>query len=99
MRTTLKLDDDVAAALKETAYQTGQSFEAAVNTTLRAGLVAIEAPPEQKPYRLVPVALGAIQPSVDLDKALQLADALEDEGVAHHFERGWIASTSVGLRD
>ena len=86
MRTTLTLDDDLAAALKEAAYRTGQSFKAAVNMTLRAGLAALEAPPKRKPYRLVPVSLGGVRSGVDLDKALQLADSLEDEGVAHKLE-------------
>ncbi len=86
MRTTLTLDDDVAMALKEAAYRTGQSFKAAVNTALRAGLAALEAPPRRKRYRVVPAALGGVRPGVDLDKALQLADALEDEGVARKLE-------------
>ncbi len=86
MRTTLTLDDDVALALKEAAYRTGQSFKAAVNATLRAGLAALEAPPKRKRYRLQPASLGGVRPGVDLDKALQLADALEDEGVARKLE-------------
>lgn len=86
MRTTLTLDDDIAAALKEAAYRTGRSFKAAVNETLRAGLAAIEAPPRRKRYRVVPASLGGVRPGIDLDKALQLADALEDEGIARKLE-------------
>ncbi len=86
MRTALTLDDDVATALKETAYRTGESFKAAVNTALRAGLAALEAPPKRKRYRLTPVSLGGVKPGIDLDKALRLADSLEDEGVARKLE-------------
>ncbi len=86
MRTTLTLDEDVATALKEAAYRTGRSFKAAVNMTLRAGLTALETPPKRKRYRVVPASLGGVKPGVDLDKALQLADALEDEGVARKLE-------------
>ncbi|MDH3403963.1 MAG: DUF2191 domain-containing protein [Acidobacteriota bacterium] len=86
MRTTLTLDDDVATALREAAHRTGRSFKAAVNETLRAGLAAGAAPAKGKRYRVVPVALGGVRPGIDLDKALQLADALEDEGIARKIE-------------
>ena len=86
MRTTLTLDDDIAAALKEAAYQSGKSFKAAVNETLRAGLAAVEAPSRRKRYRVVPASLGGVRPGIDLDKALQLSDALEDEGIARKLE-------------
>jgi plasmid stability protein len=79
MRTTLTLDDDLAAALKENAYQKGKSFKAMVNEVLRAGLAHLASPPKARPYTLEPVDLGGVAPGVDLNKALQLADALEDE--------------------
>lgn len=43
-------------------------------------------PPRTKAYRLEPAPLGGVEPGVDLDKALRLADALEDEGVARKLE-------------
>ena len=86
MRTTLTLDDEIATALREIAYRTGESFKAAVNATLRAGLAAAEAPPKPKRYRLKPASLGGALPGVDLDKALRLADVLDDEGIARKLE-------------
>lgn len=86
MRTTLTLDDDVAMALKETAYRTDRSFKVAVNETLRAGLAVMEAPPKSRRYRLKPASLGGVLPGIDLDKALQLADSLEDEGIGRKLE-------------
>lgn len=86
MRTTLTLEEDVAAALKEAAYRTDRSFKAAVNETLRAGLAILEAPPKPKRYRVEPTSLGGVLPGIDLDKALQLADSLEDEGIGHKLE-------------
>ena len=86
MRTTLTLDDDIALALKETAHQKGRSFKAMVNEVLRAGLANLSAPPRAKPYRLKPASLGGVEPGIDLDKALRLADALEDEGIARKLE-------------
>ena len=86
MRTTLTLDDDLAAALKEKAYRTDRSLKATVNATLRAGLVAEVAPPEPQKYRLEPVSLGGVLPGIDLDQALSLADSIEDEGIARKLE-------------
>lgn len=86
MRTTLTLDDDLASALKEIAYRSGKSFKATVNETLRAGLGERPAAPQAKRYRLEPASLGSVQPGIDLDRALRLADALEDEGVARKLE-------------
>jgi hypothetical protein len=86
MRTTLTLDDDLAAELKETAYRTGRSFKQVVNTSLRDGLAAAKAPAACKRYRVVPASLGGVHEGVDLDKALQLADALDDEALARKLE-------------
>ncbi len=86
MRTTLTLEEDVASALREAAYRKGKSFKAAVDETLRAGLAALEASPKRKRYRVKPASLGGVLPGVDLDKALRLADALEDEGIGRKLE-------------
>jgi hypothetical protein len=86
MRTTLTLDEDLAAALKEKAYRTDASFKSVVNATLRAGLAVGRLPPKAKPYRLEPASLGGVLPGIDLDKALRLADALEDEAIGRKLE-------------
>ena len=86
MRTTLTLDDDLAAALKEVAYRSERSFKDVVNEALRAGLQAQRQPARAKPYRLSVVSMGAVAPSVNLDKALRLADELEAEGITHKLE-------------
>ena len=86
MRTTLTLDDEIATALKEAAYRSGTPFKTVVNATLRVGLTAIDAPPKSKRYRVKPASLGGVVPGIDLDKALRLAESLEDEGVARKLE-------------
>lgn len=87
MRTTMTLDDNIALTLKELAYRTGKSFKSTVDETLRAGLAALQkAPSAAKAYRLTTAALGGVEPGIDLDKALHLADALEDEGLARKLE-------------
>jgi plasmid stability protein len=87
MRTTLTIEDDLAHALKERAFRTGMSFKAVVNEALRAGLDAAEAPPNPKRYRLRPVSLGGVRPGVDLDKALRLAETLEDREIGRELEQ------------
>lgn len=85
MRTTLTLDPDVAADLKRRVRRTGKPFRQVVNDAVRAGLRAQDAPPP-RPYRLTPVSLGGPLPGVNLDKALQLAAALEDEEITRKIE-------------
>jgi hypothetical protein len=85
MRTTLTIDDGIAKALKELAHKAGKPFKEVVNDVLRAGLSAARAP-KAKPYRVKPVSLGGVTPGINLDKALALADALEDQEIAAELE-------------
>jgi hypothetical protein len=81
VRTTLTIDDGIARALKDLARRSGKPFKQVVNETLRAGLGATGAR-RPKPYRVKPAALGGVFPGVSLDKALALADAIEDQELA-----------------
>lgn len=85
MRTTLTLDDRIAKALKALAHRSGKPFKQVVNEILRSGLAANEAPPP-KPYRLKAVSLGGVLPGIDINKALKLAAALEDEEIARELD-------------
>ena len=82
MRTTLNLDEDLAAVLKKAARGGGQSFTAVVNETLRAGLTKRGGQPRPRRYRLEPAPLGGACAALDLDRALRLADALEERAIA-----------------
>jgi hypothetical protein len=86
MRTTLTLEDDVAAGLEKLVDLTGRSFKDVVNETLRAGLEARQAAPPRRRYRLRPSHLGPVASGVKLDKALTLAGALEDEELVRKLE-------------
>ncbi len=81
MRTTVTLSDDVFAALKETAHRTGKPFKQVVDEMIRAGLAA-SLRPRPKRYRLRPAHLGGVLPGIDIDRALGLADALEEAEIA-----------------
>ena len=77
MRTTITLDDDVAALIEGERARTGESFRAAVNRLLRQSARA--APP------MVPLALPALpgHPILDISDVSALLAALDDERRAH----------------
>jgi len=75
MRTTVTLDPDVAAKLKQAARDQGVSFKEVLNSSVRRGFSSAEV--KTSPYRVRPQNLG-VRPGVNLDKALQLAGELED---------------------
>jgi hypothetical protein len=75
MRTTVTLDPDVAAKLRQVTREEGISFKEALNSSVRRGLEG--AGPSSRPYRLKARALGAKR-GVDLDRALRLAAEIED---------------------
>jgi hypothetical protein len=81
----LTLENDLARALREEARRSGQPLKRIVNETLRVGLAARRSPAARR-YRLTPVSLGGVVPGIDLDKALRLAEALEDEATARKLE-------------
>lgn len=76
MRTTLTLDDDVAAKLKKVAERRKLTFKEAVNATLRRGLGAQEPVEKAPPFR-VETFRSAFRPGVDPLKLNQLLDDLE----------------------
>jgi hypothetical protein len=82
MRTTVTLDADVAARLKQAAHARGVSFKEALNTAIRAGLASGRAP---QPYQTPTRALG-LRPGIDLDKALQVANQIEDAEIVRKLE-------------
>jgi hypothetical protein len=74
MRTTVTLDPDTAALVQRRMRERGISFKEALNDAIRAGLAGGE---RREPFRTRTATLGT--PSVNLDRALQLAAELEDE--------------------
>lgn len=85
MRTTVTLDPDLAATLRRISRERGISFKEALNTFLRAGLGA-EAR-SARPYRIKARYLG-VRPGINLDKALSLADEMEDEEIIRKLQLG-----------
>lgn len=82
MRTTVTLDPDVEALLREKMAQGDLSFKQALNDAIRSGL----APTPTEPYRIVPRAMGV--PAVPLTHALRVAADLEDEEIVRKLALG-----------
>ena len=81
MRTTLTIDEDIAARIEERRQRDGRSLKQIVNGLLREGLRG-EGRPRSKPYRTRPHELR-LRPGFDGARLNQLADELEtDERLA-----------------
>ena len=78
MRTTLTLDDDVAARLREEASRQGVPFKQVVNRAIRLGLRAAGGDPVRRPFQVQPHSFG-LKAGIDPTKLGQLADELETE--------------------
>ncbi len=77
MRTTLTLDDDVAAALERLRKTHQTSLKELVNQALREGLKQMRARPRrQEPFRTVAVSLGRLRIGSldDVSEALSVAE-------------------------
>ena len=78
MRTTITLDPDVEALVKDLMNQRGLSFKQAVNQAIRAGLA-----PRRSAGRFhSPTFEMGFDPSLPWDKALRMAAELEDDELA-----------------
>ena len=76
MRTTITLEVDVAARLREYAHSSGISFKQAVNDAVREGL---SSPAALRAEAFVQPTFSMGRVRVDLTKALALATDLEDQ--------------------
>lgn len=74
MRTTVTLDPDVEAAIREAMRERGISFKEALNEAVRRGIA-----PASAEFRTPTFDMGV--PAVPLTKALSLAADLEDEEI------------------
>jgi hypothetical protein len=75
VRTTLTLDDDVAALLKKAVRKSGEPFKQVVNRYLRLGLTA-PTQPARKAFKVTPINLG-LPPELSFDNVEELLDRLE----------------------
>jgi len=76
----MTIDDSLMRELRKAAHEQGIPLKQVVNSAIRAGLRAMQAPPKSSPYRSPTFEMG--YPRGGLSKALQLVDELENEVVA-----------------
>lgn len=81
MRTTLTLDDDIAARLQAECRRTGRTFKTVVNDYLRTGLAQRCAANTAVPFRVEPVRMGALLPGRSYNHIGALLE--EAEGYEH----------------
>lgn len=74
-RTTLTLEDDVAARLRDAARRTGRPLKAVVNDAIRAGLASSASRGRLK-FRVESRPMG-LRPGIDLDDISGLLERLE----------------------
>jgi hypothetical protein len=80
VRTTLTIDDDVAAKLKAAARRSGRAFRDVVNEALRRGLLS-DRSAKRLPFQVKARSLGGLRPGLNPDS---IADLLEQiEGPLH----------------
>lgn len=77
MRTTLTLDDDVAAKLEAEARRSGLSFKETVNTMLRIGIAARRGRLPRQPFKIKPLPLEPIDANFDFDNIETLLDQVD----------------------
>ncbi len=77
MRTTLTLDDDVAAKLKTESQRAGRPFREIVNDTLRRGLESRRATAERRAFKVPARDLGNLKPGLSLDNIAEIIEHLE----------------------
>jgi hypothetical protein len=77
MRTTLSLDDDVAAKLKAESRRASRPFREIVNETLRRGLENRRAAAQQRAFKVTARDLGNLKPGLSLHNVAELIELME----------------------
>jgi len=76
MRTTVRLDDNLLAAAKRHAAETGQTLTAVLESALRESLARRAAPVSPRRVRLKTFRGGGVRAGVDLDDSAALLDLM-----------------------
>jgi hypothetical protein len=81
MRTTLTLDDDVAAKLRAESRRADRPFKEIVNETLRSGLANRRVAARGRAFKITARDLGDLNPGLCLDNVAELIE--QTEGSLH----------------
>lgn len=77
MRTTLTLEDDVAAKLRVEMRRTGKTFRDTVNEYLRRGLMSRRPEAAKTAFRIRPRDIGRLLHGLSLDNVGDLLERIE----------------------
>ena len=77
MRTTIRLNDQLLAEVKQLAAQTGQTLTAIIEEALRQMLARQQQMAQRSPIELITVSGNGPQPGVDLDDSAMLLELME----------------------
>ncbi|MGC9333110.1 MAG: CopG family ribbon-helix-helix protein [Anaerolineae bacterium] len=80
MRTTIRLDDDLLAEIKQIAARTDRTLTSVIEDALREMLARQQKAEERAPVRLTTVRGSGLQPGVDLDDSAALLSLMEESG-------------------
>jgi hypothetical protein len=86
MRTTLTVEDSLAARLRAVAKKRNVPFKRIVNEALRRGLEASEEKSKTKPFRVRSFSMG-VKAGIDYDKINQLLDDNEAKHLLSKMKR------------
>lgn len=85
MRTTVDIDQDLLDRVRKQADRAGVSFREELNRVIHRGLRPAALAARER--YVVPTFDMGVLPGVNLDKALALAAAMEDEEIIRKIER------------
>jgi hypothetical protein len=77
VRTTITLDDDVAAKLQMRARKSGRSFKTVVNDALRTGLSVESQAKQLPPFKIKPQHVLRLKRGLNYDKLEEVFDQLD----------------------
>ena len=77
MRTTLTLDEDVAAKLRAESRRAGRPFREIVNETLRRGLASRRVARQRQSFKITARDLGDLKPGLSLHNVAELVEHVE----------------------
>jgi hypothetical protein len=78
MRTTLTIDDDVAAKARLAVRTTGLSFKELINSALRIGIDVVQSPKKSRPYHTQARPMG-LRKGLSYDNVAELLSVSEGE--------------------
>ena len=77
MRTTIRINDQLLAEVKQLAARTGQTLTAIIEEALRQMLARQQQMAQRPPVELITVSGNGLQPGVDLDDSAALLELME----------------------